>query len=144
MTDLRYSVYAIVDSSGVVLERYQYDPYGKRTVMNAGYGVMVKSVIGQEFGYTGRQHDSEDTGLMYFRARMYSCDLGRFVGRDPLGTALDVNMMNYLSRLSSGRNYLDGFNLYSSYFVVGGMDPSGLKTYYECAQDCYDYSYLAW
>ena len=53
-------------------ERYRYDPYGKRTVMNAGYGVLAKSSVGQEFGYTGRRHDVEDTGLMYFRARYCS------------------------------------------------------------------------
>ena len=128
LTDLRYSVYAVVDSSGVVVERYQYDPYGKRTVMNAGYGVMAKSVIGQEFGYTGRQHDSEDTGLMYFRARYYSVDLGRFVGRDPLGTALDVNWMNLLNELEAGSVYVDGMNLYVSYFVVNEFDWNGMDS----------------
>jgi hypothetical protein len=28
LTDLRYSVYAVVDADGSVLERYKYDPYG--------------------------------------------------------------------------------------------------------------------
>ena len=125
LTDLRYSVYAVVDSNGVVVERYQYDPYGKRTVMNAGYGVLAKSVIGQEFGYTGRQHDSEDAGLMYFRARMYSCDLGRFVGRDPLGTALDINRMIKGNIFNAGVNYIEGMSLYRAYFSVNGLDPSG-------------------
>ena len=46
------------------------------------------------------------SGLMYFRARYYSGDLGRFVSRDPLG-------------------YVDGMNLYRGYFVPGGVDPSG-------------------
>jgi RHS repeat-associated protein len=63
--------------------------------------------IGQEFGYTGRRHDVEDTELMYFRARYYSGELGRFVSRDPL-------------------MYVDGMSLYSSYFHVNGVDPSGM------------------
>jgi len=94
--------------------------------MNAGYGVLGESTIGQEFGYTGRRHDVEDTGLMYFRARYYSGELGRFVGRDPLGTALDVNWMNFLNELSAGDNYSDGMNLYMAYFVVNGIDWSGM------------------
>ena len=106
LTDLRYSVYAVVDASGGLVERYQYDPYGSRTVMTAGYVELDESAIGQEFGYTGRRHDAEDTGLMYFRARYYSGELGRFVSRDPLG-------------------YVDGMNLYQAYFVVNGVDPSG-------------------
>ena len=107
LTDLRYSVYAVVDSDGTILERYRYDPYGSRTVMNAGFGVLAKSSVSQEFGYTGRRHDVEDTGLMYFRARYYSGELGRFVNRDPLG-------------------YVDGMSLYRGYFVVNGVDPSGM------------------
>jgi len=127
MTDLRYSVYGVVDSNGVLLERYKYDPYGKHTVMNAGYGVLAESAIGQEFGYTGRRHDSEDTGLMYFRARYYSEELGRFVSRDPLGTALDVNMQYALGQLRAALGYMSqGMNLYASIFVVNGMDPSGM------------------
>jgi RHS repeat-associated protein len=96
LTDLRYSVYAVVDASGAVVERYQYDPYGSRTVLTPSFVSISESAIGQEFGYTGRRHDAEDTGLIYFRARYYSGELGRFVSRDPLGTALDVDWMNYL------------------------------------------------
>jgi hypothetical protein len=63
---------------------------------------------------------------MYFRARYYSEELGRFVSRDPLGTALDVNLMNALNRLKSGAAYEDGMSLYMAYFAVNGMDPLGL------------------
>jgi len=45
--------------------------------------------------------------LYYFRARYYDAQLGRFVGRDPLG-------------------YVDGMSLYQGYFVPGGVDPFGL------------------
>jgi len=72
------------------IEWYAYDPYGKRTVMNAGFGVLSSSTIGQEYGYTGRQHDAGGTGLMYFRARYYDAQLGRFVGRDPYDGSDDL------------------------------------------------------
>jgi len=46
--------------------------------------------------------------LWYYRARMYSSELGRFISRDPIG-------------------YADGWNLYAGYFAgYFGMDPSGL------------------
>ena len=101
LTDLRYSVYAVVDGNGTVQERYKYDPYFSRTVMNAGYIELDESAIEQEFGYTGRRHDDEDTGLMYFRARYYSPQQGHFIGRDPL-------------------KYVDGMNLYVDILLLMG------------------------
>ena len=58
---------------------------------------------------TGRRHDVEDTGLMYYRRRFYSPELGRFISRDPL-------------------KYVDGMSMYRAYFVVDGLDPSGMST----------------
>ncbi len=45
---------------------------------------------------------------MYYRNRMYSVELGRFVGRDTEG-------------------YTDGLSLYGGYFVPGSMDPMGTE-----------------
>ena len=56
--------------------------------------------------YTGRYNHPE-IGLMYFRSRYYSPQLGQFISRDPLG-------------------FVDGMSLYRAYFVPGGLDPSGL------------------
>ena len=49
------------------------------------------------------------SGLYYFRMRMMSATLGRFVSRDPL-------------------RYVDGASLYRAYFVPEGIDPSGYRT----------------
>jgi len=105
-----YSVAAMTDSAGAVVERYRYDAYGKRTVTNAAGTPIAASTIGQQRGFTGYSLDAE-TGLYYARARMYSAGLGRFIGRDPLG-------------------YVDGFGLYSGYFVPNGVDPSGTRGVY--------------
>ena len=77
-----YSVYALTDSNGTVVERYTYDPYGSVTVMDGNGTPRVGSVsaYGNPWTFTGRRLDGE-TGLMYFRNRMYSVDLGRFCGR---------------------------------------------------------------
>ena len=85
-------------------ERVKYDAYGKRTVLDANG--LPKSGNGvTTVAFTGRTIDDE-TGLMYFRARMYSVTLGRFVSRDPIG-------------------YVNGYGLYLSYFVPNDLDPSG-------------------
>jgi hypothetical protein len=72
-----------------------------------------------------------------FTVRYYDAGLGRFVGRDPLGTALDVNMQTMLGKLRAGSAYKDGMSLYRAYFVVNGVDPSGL-TSEETAKDTFN------
>ena len=48
-----YSVSAMTDGSGAVVERYRYDAYGKRTVTNAAGTPISASTIGQQRGFTG-------------------------------------------------------------------------------------------
>jgi len=115
-----YSVAALTDNSGAVVERYRYDAYGQRIVL-AGDGVTLRwgSSYGNQVGFTGRYLDKE-TGLWYFRARYYSGSLGRFVSRDPL-------------------TYVDGMSLYTAYYVPNALDPSGLCSEYDdyvCEYSC--------
>jgi len=104
----------------VLVERYEYTPYGERQVFTAtGPGddtltqpvdhsqVTLAGATLNPFGHQGLHHD-EATGLVYNRARMLHPGLGRFVQRDPLG-------------------YVDGMSVYGYYAGMwGGVDPSGL------------------
>lgn len=93
-----------------------YDPYGKVTVLAAdGTTVRAASSYGNSLTFTGRRLDSE-TGLYYFRARYYSSELGRFIGRDPLG-------------------YVDGMSMYAGYYVPNGVDPYGLYDWGDFVND---------
>ena len=76
-----FSVFAVTDETGAVLERYQYDPYGNQTVMDASFNVLTDSAIDQEFSYTGQRFDAE-TDLYYYKNRFYSSEQGRFISRD--------------------------------------------------------------
>ena len=77
-----YSAYALTDGTGTVVERYIFDPYGKVTVLDGSGNPRTgnQTAYGNPWTFTGRRLDGE-TGLMYFRNRMYSVDLGRFVSR---------------------------------------------------------------
>jgi RHS repeat-associated protein len=81
-----FSVCALSDASGSVVERYRYDAYGGATVLDADGSVDGDGLsdVRNPYVFTARRLDPE-TGLMQYRNRYYSPVLGRFVSRDPLG-----------------------------------------------------------
>jgi RHS repeat-associated protein len=91
------STAALTDSKGALVERETYDAYG-----NSAGSAKTR------FGYTGRERDSL-TGLMYYRARFYDPQLGRFISEDPV-------------RFSGGSNWY----AYVNNNPVNFSDPTGL------------------
>ena len=100
---------------------YAYNVFGQRTILDPATGnVRTVSDYGNPYGYTSRKHDDE-TGLMYFRARYYDPTTGEFINQDPL-------------------EYVDGYSLYRAYFILNGVDPTGLlfDTLWDVASIVYD------
>jgi len=129
-----YSVAALTDSAGGVVERYTYSPYGQVTVLNgAGAVTGFASAYGNPWTFTGRRLDSE-TGLMYYRARMYSTELGRFVGRDPLAFLMmlapkifgEQYLKLFKDEFLKSSNFMDLY-FYSKHSPQAYVDPTGLK-----------------
>lgn len=87
----------LTNSAGAVLEQSSYDSFGKS--LNSSL---------TRYSYTGRERDP-DTGLMYYRARWYDAENGRFISADPIGLAGGINEYAYV-----GNNPLNG------------TDPTGL------------------
>lgn len=75
--------------------------------------------------FTGYITDSE-TSLSYARNRMYSPTLGRFVSRDPQRQQVRYDGdLRYWIGPQPADGYIDGFSLYSGYFVPNDVDPTG-------------------
>ena len=71
-----YSVSALTNGSGNVVEQYEYEAFGGL--------IGPSSTNGNPWTFTGRRLD-EESGLIDYRARMYDVDVGRFITRDPTG-----------------------------------------------------------
>jgi RHS repeat-associated protein len=76
------------------VERYLFDPYGDRTIMNASRGVISTSAYSWVIGHQGLMLDLE-SGLIYNRARYLHSKLGMFLQRDQVGYRAGLNLYSY-------------------------------------------------
>jgi len=82
--DANWNVTALVNNSGVVQERYVYDPFGKVTVYDTSYVVRPGgSAYAQVLLFQGFRQD-QISGLYEADLRWYSPSLGRWTTIDPI------------------------------------------------------------
>ncbi len=102
LTDAHMCVTALVDTSGAVVERYHYDPYGRVTILDGTTGDQTEwdeddgqvSDVANEVLWCGYRRDTE-SGLYHVRHRMYHPLLGRWLQRDPLGYVDGISLYEY-------------------------------------------------
>jgi RHS repeat-associated protein len=84
--DHQGSIVALGSPAGTNLAINAYDAYGIPATTNLG-----------RFGYTGQAWLSE-LGLYYYKARLYSPTLGRFLQTDPIGYEDGLNWIHFAER----------------------------------------------
>jgi RHS repeat-associated protein len=84
LSDHLGSTAALTDSAGSIVEQISYDSFGNRVGSSR-----------TRYGYTGRERDP-DTGQLYYRARFYDPQIGRFTSEDPIGLSGGINSFAYV------------------------------------------------
>jgi len=90
----------LLDDTGDVLERYEYDAYGQLRYLDADFTLKASqsSSYDNPYYFTGRRLDTLDNGdltLQHNRHRTYDPETGRWLTHDPISYDDGMNLYQY-------------------------------------------------
>ena len=131
--DHLFSPVSLMEDDGDVLERYEYDAYGKPYFMDVNFNLLEvqKSAYDNPYGFTGRNIDILDNGDLvkqHSRFRDLEYYMGRWFTPDPLGLIPNPPKPN---GFTPSDQYNDGMSLYEYIQCdpISNVDPWGLIVY---------------
>jgi RHS repeat-associated protein len=92
---VNWNITAVLNTSGSVVERYVYEPYGQVTYLTATWGSQSSSTVAWVYQRQGQRLDVS-VGTYDSRARVYDPTLGRWFSPDPLGLRPDTNSYRFV------------------------------------------------
>tara|TARA_B110001454_G_scaffold28073_1_gene27451 strand:- start:45847 stop:53748 length:7902 start_codon:yes stop_codon:yes gene_type:complete len=128
------SIAKVVDLSGSVIQSYQYSAYGKIVgIFDGGNNSVISNPkINTSYTFSGREFDGE-TGLYFYRARMYDANLGRFLQKDPDPGKINMpnSLINKYSYAGNSPSHLVDPSGKFWFFVVFALVSAAITTYYQ-------------
>ncbi|VFQ45093.1 RHS repeat domain-containing protein [Desulfoluna butyratoxydans] len=116
--DANGNVGQLVDGSGNIAARYEYDAFGKE--------ILVEGEVADENAVRFSTKYRDEMGLVYYGYRYYVSELGRWGSRDPIGEEKSDNI--YQGMKNSTVNKIDSKGLFD---IPSNL--SGLKKVYDSA-----------
>jgi RHS repeat-associated protein len=137
------SVVAATDYTGAVLERYSFDPWGKRrdpaTWVTPAPGTFSYDPAFNDRGYTGHEH-IDHLGLVNMNGRVYDPEIGRFLSADPFvqfpESTQGYNRYTYVGNNPLSYTDPSGFFSFREFFQILGIVmsfiiPTGINLLWE-------------
>lgn len=114
LKDALGSIIDITDSDGSIVQHYAYSSFGQliKISNSSGDDITVTPIVKTSYGFTNREHD-EESGMMYYRARYYMPEIGRFVSED-----------EHPGSLTTPKTHLSKY-IYVANNPIKFVDPSG-------------------
>ena len=114
----------VVDEEGNIVERYEYDAYGRPTLWEGDYDNLMEgpSWYNNPYYFTGRRLDEIESGtwmIQYHRNRFYDYQTGRWLNQDPFGYLGGINLYQYCN--NNPILLLDPYGYWSLRGIIRGI-----------------------